>query len=236
MTRPDVTAEDGFTLVELLVASLIGMIVLFSGFALVEYAMKGQRTVENRLDSTDYARRVMEQLTRQLRAQVCLGKGVAPVLEATSTKVTFYASVGPEPATASARQRVQKRTLEYVPTGDGRGKIVETVVDGDDTPPPNTKFIAAPRTRTIGGNIALIDGTPLFTYFKYDPNDSPAVQQLSPPISAENRQIIVQIKTAFDVYPTQTDAAEDRVKTRMVNKVTVRTADPTDPTRSPKCI
>jgi prepilin-type N-terminal cleavage/methylation domain-containing protein len=226
--------EGGFTLIELLVASMIGTIILMSAFALIDMSFRGQRTVENRLDGVSRARMSMEQLTRQLRSQVCLGKGRAPILEATDNRVIFYASVAPAPTTPSARQTVQQRTLEYVPGAGGRGSIRETVVDGTGTP-PNLDFTGTARTRTIVDNIAPVAGVPLFRYYKYDPDTSPNVFLLAPPISADNRQVIVQIQTAFETFPGNA-ADADRVKTRLDNKVTVRTADPTDPTRSPKCI
>jgi prepilin-type N-terminal cleavage/methylation domain-containing protein len=234
--RSRLTDERGFTLIELLMASMIGMIVLFAAFTLIDVSSTGQHTVENRIDASTRGRNAMEQVTRQLRAQVCLGKGIAPIVEAGESKVVFYASVAPAAATPSAPQTVQRRTLEYVPDGaTGRGKLVETVVDGDTTPPPNTLFNATPRVRTITDNVAPVPGVPLFRYWKYDPNLSPQVQMLSQPIGQDNRAVIVQIQTAFDSFPVHARDAE-RVRIRLDNKVTVRTADPTDPTRSPKCI
>jgi prepilin-type N-terminal cleavage/methylation domain-containing protein len=227
--------ERGFTLIELLVASMVGMIVLFAAFGLVEATFKGQRIVESRIDGTERGRMAMEQVTRQLRAQVCLGKGIAPILEATDTKIVFYASVAPAPTNPSQVPTIQKRTLQYVPNGTtGRGSITETVIDGAGTLPAVT-FNGTPRTRTITTEVAPPSNAPLFRYFKYDPNLSPTVQQLTLPINADNRQIIVQVQTAFVAY-ARDGRDSDRVKTRLENKITVRTADPTDPTRSPKCI
>jgi hypothetical protein len=177
----------------------------------------------------------MEQVTRQLRAQVCLGKGIAPILEATATKIVFYASVAPAPTSPSQAPTIQKRTLQYVPVGTtGRGKITETVIDGAGSPPAVT-FNGTPRTRTITTEVAPPAGVAFFRYYKYDPNLSPSVQQLVLPIDDDNRQIIVQVQTAFEAF-ARDGRDSDRVKTRLENKITVRTADPTDPTRSPKCI
>jgi prepilin-type N-terminal cleavage/methylation domain-containing protein len=233
--RSRLSDERGFTLIELLVASMIGTIILFAAFSLIDATYRGQRTVENRIDAATRGRNAMEQVTRQLRAQVCLGKGRAPIVEAGDSKVIFYASVAPAPTSASATPAIQKRTLEYVPVGaTGRGRIDETVVTGTGTLPDMT-FTGTPRTRTIANNIAPVAGVPLFRYYKYDANLSPAVQLLAPPINDENRQIIVQVQTAFEAFPERPEDAA-RITTRLENKITVRTADPTDPTRSPKCI
>ena len=229
-------SQDGFTLIELLCAMTVGTIVLLAAFGLLDAVTRGQSTVESRLDATERGRATMEQLTRQLRSQVCIGKGIAPVLEATDTKIVFYASVAPYDAQNPSRQpTVQRRTLEYVPNGStGRGSIVETVINSAGVAPDYT-WGAAPKVRTIATDIGLVTGKPFFRFYKYDPDLSPNVQLLTPPISDANRQIIVQVQTAFRAYATGgLDAATN--STVLENKVTVRTADPTDPTRSPKCI
>jgi prepilin-type N-terminal cleavage/methylation domain-containing protein len=228
--------EGGFTLVELLVASMVGTIVLLSAFALIDTAFRGQRTVENRLDAAANGRNAMEVVTRQLRAQVCLGKGIAPITRAEDNLVEFYASVAPPPSTPSARQTVQRRTLEYVPDGaTGRGTIRQTIIDGVGSPPDVT-FNGTPTVTTIARNLAPVSGVPVFRYFRYDPNTSPNVLPVAAPVTdPQVRQVIVQVQTAFESFPLNSQDAS-KVKTRLDNKITVRTADPTDPTRSPQCI
>lgn len=230
--------ENGFTLVELLVASMLGIVVLLAAFSLIDAAVRGQRTTENRLDATTNGRNAMEQITRQLRAQMCFGRTAPPVISATGTRVEFYASVAPTPATASDRQTVQKRTLTYVPDGTtGRGSIVETVVDGNATAPPFTQFgLTAPRTRTIVANVAPPAGAggALFRFWRYDPNAAPAMLALTTPVAANQLQLIVQIETAFDAYPTNS-ADEEQVKSTLDSKITVRTADASDPALGAGC-
>ena len=234
--RARLQSQEGFTLVELLCALTVGMIIMFAAFNLIDATTRGQKTVESRLDANARGRLVMEQLTRQLRSQVCIGKGIATMLEATDTKATFYASVAPyDPANPSAMPTVQRRTLEFVPDGTtGRGSIVETVITATGTA-PEYSWAAAPVVRTIASDVAPVTGKPIFRFYKYDPDLSPNVQLLTPPISEGNRQIIVQVQTAFQAFATN-GRDSDAISTILENKVTVRTADPTDPTRSPKCI
>ena len=227
--------EGGFTLVELLVASMVGTVIIMSAFALIETSLRGERTVQNRLDATSRGRNAMEQITRQLRAQVCLGKSKHPMVRAEDTITTFHATVAPSPATASERHEIQQRTLEYVPDGStGRGSIRESVVTGTGTI-PDMRFDGAPRVRTIVDNVAPVPGVPMFRYFQYDPDQSPLVRQVATPASAADLRTIVQVETTFAAFPENSQDA-DRVSTRLDSKITVRTADPTDPTRSPQCI
>ena len=230
-------SEDGFTLIELLVASLIGVVVLLAAFALLDTTVRGQHRVQERIDAVASGRQAMELLTRQLRSQICLGKDSPSVTEATDTRTTFYASLAPQGATASTRQVVQRRTLEFVPDGSaaGTGKIVETVLDSKQ-PLPYPDWTGTPVTRTIVTGIAPVAGIPLFQYYKFDPVTAPNVVKLTTPVSDTDRALLVRVEVTFDALPSGITADASRVKMRLDSQVTVRTADPNDPTHSPKCI
>ena len=232
--------EDGFTLVELLVATLIGTIVLMASFTIVDFAVHGQVQTENRLDALSRGRQAMEQVSRQVRSQMCLGRGRPPIVEAHDNRIVFYASLAPAPATGTTPP-IQLRTVEFIPDpaqGASRGFIQETVVEGDGTPPPDTRFVATPRVRRLAENVSPVPGRPLFSYFKYDAATAPGVVLLTPALtglSEVDRRMVVQVRTTFDAWAVGGKAA-DRVRTRLDNTVLVRTADPSDPTRSPQCI
>ena len=63
--------EDGFTLPELLTTMAIAMIVSLATFTLIEIVMKRSGEVCSRVETTATARTAMDQITRQLRSQVC---------------------------------------------------------------------------------------------------------------------------------------------------------------------
>ena len=67
--------ERGFTLIEMLTAMSIGVIVSFAIFSLVEVTMRRSADISNRVDTTQRARTAMDQITRQLRSQVCTQRG-----------------------------------------------------------------------------------------------------------------------------------------------------------------
>jgi len=224
--------EQGFKLVELLVAATIGTVVLFAAFGLIEAAVRGQKTNDNRIDAASRGRDAMEQISRRLRAQVCLDRSTRPIIEATADRVVFYSGLGPAPGDLRQAYPVQRRTLEYVPDGStGRGSIVETVVKGDMSKTPPT-FTGQPRTRTIVTNISRDGSTPVFRYYRFDPAGGTA--QLTPPLSADQRARIVRIHTTFVAYPEHNRDAQ-RVKTRMDSSVTLRMADPNSPTSTLAC-
>ena len=233
--------DRGFTLIELLIATTIGTIVVLASFSLVDLAVDGQTRTDNRIQAVQRGRTAMEQISRQVRAQMCIGKNLPPVLDARDTTMTFYASVAASPTTTTAPP-IQRRTLTYVPypDGSGRGGITETVVTSSGGTPPDLVFPESSRTtRRLVDNISPVPGKPLFRFFKFDPDTSPNMLPLVPDatngVAEADRKLIVQIQTTFTSW-SDGGLGADRVKTELDSKILVRTADPTDPTRSPKCI
>lgn len=84
--RPAGGGEAGFTLVELLVASAMGVIVLGAVGSLVVSAMKDQPKISKRAQNISTARWVLERLTREIRNGV-------KVDQATASTVSFQTYV-----------------------------------------------------------------------------------------------------------------------------------------------
>lgn len=238
--------ESGFSLVELLTASMIGVIILFAGFTVMDLAGKSTRKTSDRVDAVANGRIVMDRITTQLRSQICPGivgaDGVeVPAVEVAETdRVVWYGSLAAAP-TQSGKVELQRRELQFVPTSGSRGNIVEKVWR-ENTPAGQSKptfpsTTATPTsTRTLATDVARASaGAPLFKYFKYDDAQSPQTLQLTAPVTDRvQRALIVRIDVAFDTYPTGvTDA---KLRTVFQDSAFVRTADPTDPLHSPRCL
>ena len=226
-------SESGMTLVELLAAMTAAIVVLMGAFALMDVAIKTQKDTEQRVATVAAGRQAMDDITRQLRSQICLDKDTVPIIDARPNRVEFYASLAP----AGDAAVYQKRTLEYVPTGGGRGRVDQTVVTGTGTP-PNVGWGAAPVTRTLLRDAKPLDGwTGLFRYRRFEALSAPNMIEVLPDATGSvpltDRRLTVQVDVAFEVLPEPGRSA--RLATLFQNKVYVRTADPTDPTRSPKC-
>ena len=140
--------ERGFTLVELLAASVVGVIVVGAAFGLLDATVRGRATTEDRVDAVARGRIGMEAITRDLRAALCLNDGQPAVRTATASAVTFVASIGaadPGNVTAATSNAtpttfdppVQRRTLTFVDGGGGIGSIREDSV-------ANTGSLTAP--------------------------------------------------------------------------------------------
>jgi prepilin-type N-terminal cleavage/methylation domain-containing protein len=231
--RRRVRSETGFTLIEMLVASVIGIVVLFSMLTLLDASQKASGRVVARVDGTQRGRVAMEQVTQRLRSQICLGAAVPLIIGDASSptdanSVTFYSDMGNGSDFLPEKRRI------YVSGTD----LMERVTAGTGLP-PNTTFTSTPKDRIVMQNIKpVVQGALNLPYFRYYTFDSATPPQptveLTPPLVAADASRIVQVVVAFRA----SSGKEDRVDTNFVNGVYSRAADSSasDPTRrGPQC-
>jgi Tfp pilus assembly protein PilW len=224
VTRPRLAArsdrEAGFTLVEMLVACVVGIIVMLAAFALLDMSNGLARSVGDRVDTTQRARDAMEQVTRELRSQVCLKPGTAAISNGQASSVTFYTFHG-DPTQLYVPERhtitwnAATRTLvDYTFIGTGA--------------PPDTTYPAAPsRTAALATNVDPVGSTPIFSYFTWTASGqvSPTVA-LPTPLSTADAQRLVRISVQFKVTPNGNGRPSPKQTTTMQSDVFARTADP----------
>jgi prepilin-type N-terminal cleavage/methylation domain-containing protein len=226
--------EGGFTLPELLTTLFIALVVALAAFALVETVMRRSQDVQQRVDANQRGRMAMEQITRQLRSQVCLDANTAPVVEATQNRVVFYGRLDD-----GAAELPERRTLTFDPT---QKSIVERVDRGVRAMPVGATAPVYTWTqksqRTVLRNVIRdTDGgaaQPVFTYWRYVAGTVPPQLQQLTTVSATDLPYLAKIGLRFDVLPsTATQATKasaplfDEVVVRLTNPETVKTtADP----------
>jgi type II secretory pathway pseudopilin PulG len=155
--------DDGFTLIEMLVTILIGMIVLAAALIFMTNAFTSSAKVQDREDSTTRSRITLDRAVSLLQAQVCNGT-TEPIVEATPVLVKFTANTG------AVADPPKGFILEYEDTAGaaGSGQLVakqfalglpndEGYRDWDPTPE---------RTSVISEYLAPESpGAPVFRYF-----------------------------------------------------------------------
>jgi Tfp pilus assembly protein PilW len=201
-------AEDGFTLVELLTAMVIGMVVLFGAFTVIDGAFNVNANVSGRSDATQRGRAAMDEITRQLRSQVC-ASGTSRVLSASPTQVTFTADL------SNGTRRPDKRQIAYDAATD---TITQSVWDGTSGSVPNVQFGATARTRVLvtdtDADPAATPAGAVFTYSAITPNtDGASFTLLGSTVPADDLDRIARIDIAYVTRPANAGSIDSRAVT-----------------------
>ena len=219
-----VRTQGGFTVVELLVAMTVLGIVAVGAMTFIEVVMRQGRGVVDRTEAAQRGRLVLDQMTRQIRSQVCLNATTKGLVAATPTALTFYADLsagGVSPA---------KRMLEFQPSSR---RILERIYQPDGT--------------TLAGEKVLLDNvvqekptSPVFTYFAYPQNAPPGTAlEPSEPLTGAPALSPVQVSRiavvglSYSVRPH--GATGDRFNTVLTDQVVLRNADPNATKNDPTC-
>lgn len=199
--RARLSDERGFTLVELLAALVVGSIVLFAGFGLLDTAVRLQAKSVDNLDATDRGRVGIDQISQSLASRICLG-ATPSLVDARDDRVEYYASLAPESATV--RLVAQRRSLTVTPTGIREDVWVSTppaappaVPPASTTTPTTTRYAVTGMKRT--------GTTPVFRYYANDATTSRPTVLLSTPLSAVDRSRVALIDVSFTAQGKRAD-------------------------------
>jgi prepilin-type N-terminal cleavage/methylation domain-containing protein len=246
--RRRLAAQDGFTLIELVVASAIGTIVIMAAYMVLDRSTTLQAEVTDRTDALQRGRLALELMTRELRSQVCLGSATEPITNGQDQTVSFYADTG------DGSTNPQERRLTYYASATTRSdglkvpakSIVEDRYTGSGTYPALT-FSGYPnsptQSRILGTGISpLVTNNvtqPIFQYFEFDDSKTDGTMDLLPtPLSSTDVPQVVMVKVQFVSQPdkkfAQNIKARDSVS--LDGEAYVRSADPNDPKDGPKCL
>lgn len=247
-------SEAGFSLPELLTSMAIALIVSLATFTLIEIAMKRSGDVAARVETSATARTAMDQITRQLRSQVCTKTTVSSdarsLAAASPTSITVYTDFTGESLVNGALPAPDRRQIswaanaftETVTTGT-RNKTTNVVTYGPTAKSVRPFLQRAQPTAYVGG-----DKTKpiIFRYYKFP--DPPAGQSILPPNSTANVEIakdlnrplteaelltVARVTVDFTVLPRTGRAS---AATTLKNEVYVRTADPNAQIPKPTCL
>jgi len=245
--------ERGFTLIEMLTAMSIGVIVSFAIFSLVEVTMKRSADIGNRVDTTQRARTAMDQITRQLRSQVCTQRGdgsqMRTIDAASPTSISVYTDFSGETKNASGQlpaPDLRKLTFETATRAltesvtKGARVSTSSVAVNYDTTKAVTRRVATNVAATAYADAPTNTKPIIFRYFRY-PASGSGIQQPTEEIAAgQNRALTASELTDvaridFD-YRVLTSQNKSAGSTALENSIYVRTGNPYDSTSpGPTC-
>ncbi|WP_157592292.1 PilW family protein [Solirubrobacter soli] len=248
------------TLTEALAAISIAMIVSLAAFSLVEAVMKRSGETSSRVETTQRARQAMDNITRDLRSQVCVLRtdGTAmttarSVYAAGPNSITFFGDTADESwrtgVTAMPIPTLRTIALSGGAVNPTTGLLLGATINETIRPGASdvngvtyasatgqttrTELSEAMPVKDAGGN-----DLPIFTYWAYDTATPPATTvQLGANgatlTDAEAAQV-ARIRINFRVLPAGKNTV--RGSTVIQDEITVRTVDPDSANPRPTCI
>jgi prepilin-type N-terminal cleavage/methylation domain-containing protein len=217
-------AEDGFTLVEMLVAMFIGTIVTFAALGLLTRTFVATNEVTDRTDAASRGRIAMDAVTRDLGSQVCFS-GITPIIAGSDTSITFVSDLSDGSASP------ERHVLTFA-NGTLTDAIYPMTSANGATP---VVWAAAPRvTRTLLTGATQNGSTPFFQYLGYDGSTTPpSTPALNSPLLTADLDNVTQIVVSFAVQPAHASTSSIRGPV-LTEQVGVPEADPnlTDPNKT----
>ncbi|HXB16608.1 MAG TPA: type II secretion system protein [Solirubrobacteraceae bacterium] len=171
----------GFTLVEVLVAMVTGVIVTGALFAILEYSVRQGARLSAVAQATQVSRTAMTHVVDELRS-ACLSSGFTPIIangesakSSTPSKLIFVNGYDEktekekEPPAELPANGIHKDVIEY---NEATKQLVDKTYIATSNAPTETfekyTFPASPSsTVKLAENIAKVEEKPIFEYFKY---------------------------------------------------------------------
>lgn len=228
--------EDGFTLMEVIVAMTVGLVLLGSTLTLLEGTVRLNTGVLAKTDAMQRGRQAMDIITQQLRSQVCFDINTsAIVLGSDENSVTFYSDF-----TEDAQPAI-KRTIRITT----RGILSERF--NPPVPKPNPFTPASYPGSPTSSNLLLenarlqIDpitkqAIPFLKYYAYRQVGDvlKADLELSPPLDASEAARAARVEISYASLPT--GSTDTKKAVGLFDEVVARHSDPNLAVPDPKCV
>lgn len=209
--------ERGMTLVELLVATAAGVVVVGGISVAMIVTVRGVERVSGHVEANQSARLTMTKIVDQLHS-ACIAYGSAPIRsDSTGTLLSFTHQSGSATALTPVLSRISlsgttlsQSDYEYDAKASG-------------TTPAEWKFKTSP-SKTIQlqtGVSALSTSIPVFRYYGYS-NGAPTLLSASPSLKEENAKKTVQVNIAFKAAPSNTVSGDASAPTAIQSTVFLR--------------
>jgi prepilin-type N-terminal cleavage/methylation domain-containing protein len=207
---------DGFTLIEVLIASVLGVIITFVAFTFLDVTLNEVSRTTERVHVDQVGRTAMEKIMLELDS-ACVWPGIVPVRAESSPTVLRFISQSGE-ATSLASVGLHQITFT-APAGATPGKLTEKSWPSTGGTPPEYTFneAATPTERVLLTGVEQTGATPVFRYYHfYKEGEAGAVLgQINPTEvskaaleSAPERERVVKVTVAFTVTREPGQTAE----------------------------
>jgi prepilin-type N-terminal cleavage/methylation domain-containing protein len=191
-SRLNLVDERGFTLIEMLVAIITGLVVTSALLGLLEFSLRQEARISDRVLADRTGRTAMNTIVEELRSS-CTGLGSTAIQAPSSTPVSplaslgasnlwFLSAYGNSTSGNAAVSAVSLHDINWTATGTSNtGAQVGTLTDysfAGSGESPNWKFPTLSTTnatgRVLAKNVVPLETGTLFHYYRYETSSSSA--------------------------------------------------------------
>jgi hypothetical protein len=229
--------QDGFTVMEMLMAITVGFVVLAATMGLLESSVRLNTGLVSKTDAMQRGRLGMDMVTQSLRSQVCLDYDNPAVISGDDNAITFYGDFT-EKGTRPVKRRVTFDPVKGTITSyDFAAPTAPLPLKPDSFPIAPTRIQLV--LEAVGNQFDLKTNktVPFFTYYanRKDPADGVyrPNEKLSVPLNADDVKRVARIEVSFVAWPTGAKTPKQAVA--LTDQIMVRHLDP-NVSLDPKCV
>jgi len=191
--------ERGFTLTELLVSMLVGLIVLGAIVSLVTVTARSSGRITERVAANQLARPMMARVMNELHS-ACISPGLAPILSGSNDdSITFIHGTGSDVSPTPIKRVI----------GVSGDKLTDTTYDKTGGTAPDWTFSTTPAsTYQLLEHVGPVGSTPIFRYYAYE-NGVISNTPLPTPLSATDAARAVQVTISLAVSPAKSATSDE---------------------------
>ena len=214
MQRLDLIHDQrGTTLIELLVATLAGVVVFFAICVMVIVSLRETARTTTHVEATQRARLVIGKVIEELHS-ACVAPQITPIQEGSNgTLLSFWhqtgSAVAPTPVLSKVVLKGTTLSQEEYPVVGG---------SAPDWVPAKT----ASRTETLMTNVSPTPpSTSIFSYYAYS-NGEVGPTPLAVPLNNETAPRTVEVGVALSAAPKNTPIADETAPTKITDSALLR--------------
>jgi Tfp pilus assembly protein PilW len=201
MSRLDALRKDerGTTIVEVLVSTATGLVVLSALTMVILVSMHANARVSARIDATQRARLVVTKIMQQLHS-ACIAPKIAPILPgSTGTSLSF---IHASPAEGAALAPLPTKT-QIALVGD---TLTQTDLRATGGSYPTWTYASTTTTKTLLTEVGPIaPSSSIFSYYASS-NGSIAPTPQATPLAGTATPLTIQVRVALSTEPTRGDS------------------------------
>jgi hypothetical protein len=219
---PRIVIHDasGLTLIETLVAVLVGVVVTGATFAILNLSLNQSTRIADRVSADQRGRLAMEKLLLELHSS-CVSIGQNPILEgSTPTKIEFVSQSGSEAAFTTVTKHEVK--LE-------NNALTDTYYTSNESATHTEWKWTTPATKTVTllTGVSQSGTAPVFQYFKYENGQLSATPLSETELTKRGAETATQVNIRFSVAPESGNNKGDRL-IDLSDSVVLRLTPPTE--------